>query len=158
MTYWEVFVVFFALNFGGILIGGLVTAPGVVSDWHLNLKKAPWTPPGFVFSLAWMLINLCLTFFMANFLAPDNLINESLLIFLFAIQWILSVSWNFVFFKYHNIFGGLLILSLLVLVVSALVFFSFSYSASWINHLLILPYLLWLLMAFSLNLFIYLKN
>lgn len=39
-------VVFLALNFGALAIGGFFTGIGVSSEWYTQLNKAPWTPPG----------------------------------------------------------------------------------------------------------------
>lgn len=50
------FVVFLAINFGALAIGGLFTGKGIPSDWYQNLDKAPWTPPGWIFKAAWTTI------------------------------------------------------------------------------------------------------
>jgi tryptophan-rich sensory protein len=42
---------FLLLNFAALAVGGLFTGNGVSSEWHQNLDKAPWTPPGWVLLL-----------------------------------------------------------------------------------------------------------
>ena len=147
-------IIFLVLNFAALGIGGLFTSKGVSSDWYLNLNKAPWTPPGWVFGFAWTTIMVCFAFYMAY--AWKLVPNRNLLIGLFIVQCILNVLWNPVFFKYHEILIGLVIISALTLLVA---YFLFGYfqelklKAFWV-----LPYFLWLLIATSLNAYIFLKN
>jgi tryptophan-rich sensory protein len=46
-------IIFLALNFAALAIGGLFTSKGVSSDWYAGIAKAPWTPPGWAFGAAW---------------------------------------------------------------------------------------------------------
>lgn len=147
-------LIFLVLNFAALGIGSLFTSNGVSSDWYINLNKAPWTPPGWVFGAAWTTIMICFAFYMAY--AWDTVANRNLLIGLFIIQWVLNILWNPVFFKYQEVFFGLIVISTLTLLVGC---FLISY---WnqldLKSLLILPYFLWLLIATSLNTYILLNN
>lgn len=58
------FLVFLVLNFTALGIGGFATGPGVASSWYQNLNQAPWTPPGWVFGVAWTTIMVCFTFYL----------------------------------------------------------------------------------------------
>ena len=147
-------VIFALLNFGALAIGGLFTGGGVSSEWYASLNKAPWTPPGWVFGAAWTTIMVCFTIYMAK--AFDATDNKSMIIGLFAVQWVLNVAWNPAFFKYHMVVFGLIIL---ILLVTVLVVMAFKYSQS-IKHWswLIAPYIVWLLIATSLNGYILLSN
>ena len=49
-------IVFLTINFGGLAIGQVWTGDGVTSNWYTSLNQAPWTPPGWVFGLAWTTI------------------------------------------------------------------------------------------------------
>lgn len=89
-------IIFLALNFGALALGGLFTSQGVSSDWYLNLSKAPWTPPGWVFGFAWTSIMLCFSFYMAE--AWTLIENKKFLITVYTLQWILNVGWNPAFF------------------------------------------------------------
>ena len=51
--YFLTLIVFLTLNFGGLVIGQVWTGNGVTSEWYTTLNQAPWTPPGFIFGLAW---------------------------------------------------------------------------------------------------------
>lgn len=59
-------IIFLAINFAALAIGGLSTSTGVSSDWYQTLNKAPWTPPGWVFGLAWSLIMICYAVYLAK--------------------------------------------------------------------------------------------
>jgi len=147
-------ILFLALNFAALLIGGIFTGKGVPSDWYLALAKAPWTPPGWVFGTAWTTIMICFGIYMA-YLWPTTE-NKGLLIALFALQWILNVGWNPTFFYYHQVLAGLVVISFLTLLVG---FFMFYYWPELkLKSALILPYFIWLLIATSLNAYILLKN
>jgi len=147
-------VLFLVLNFAALGIGGIFTGKGVPSDWYQNLDKAPWTPPGWVFGAAWTTIMVCFTVYMA--FAWEIKANRNVVLGLFIIQWILNVIWNPVFFKYHQILAGLLVISLLTLLVG---YFLFGYiSQLKFRSLFVLPYFLWLIIAASLNGYIYFRN
>lgn len=146
--------IFALLNFAALGIGAFLMNGGPNTQWYIALNKAPWTPPGWVFGAAWFTIMLCFSFYMAK--AWTTTENLQTLILLFSIQWILNVSWNPVFFKYHEVLYGLIIISLLAILIG-FIFFHYIHSLkSW--SILILPYLIWLLIATSLNAYIYLKN
>jgi len=142
------------LNFAALGIGGRFTGKGVPSEWYQNLDKAPWTPPGWVFGAAWTTIMICFAVYMTY--AWEIKANRNLLLGLFTVQWILNVSWNPVFFKYQQILTGLIIISLLTLLTGYFLFGQLGHLK--IKTLLVLPYFLWLLVATSLNTYIYLKN
>jgi tryptophan-rich sensory protein len=145
---------FLLINFAALALGGLATSDGVVSLWYQNLNQAPWTPPGWVFGAAWTFIMITFSVYMA-YLWP-KVKNHKLLIALFTLQWILNVGWNPMFFNYHLVTISLVIITALTLLVAAIMIT--YYAASKSKSLLILPYFLWLLIATSLNAYIYLYN
>lgn len=147
-------VVFLALNFGALAIGGFFTGIGVSSEWYTQLNKAPWTPPGWVFGFAWSTIMVLFSVYMA--ILWTNVENKRMIMGLFVLQWVLNVAWNPVFFYLHKVTAGLIIvLALTVLVGYFLVSF---WPALKLKSLLILPYLIWLMIATSLNGYILFKN
>ncbi len=147
-------IIFLALNFGALAIGGIFTNKGVPSDWYVGLTKAPWTPPGWVFGAAWTTTMLCFSIYMAY--AWPIIENKKLLIILYAAQWILNVGWNPTFFYYHNVLAGLLVIILLTALVGIILFLYWPELK--FRSVLIAPYLIWLLIATSLNFYILLKN
>ena len=147
-------ILFLGLNFAALAIGGLFTGTGVPSDWYQGLAKAPWTPPGWVFGAAWTTIMICFAFYMV--LAWESIARINLLIGLFALQWVLNVLWNPVFFSLQAVLPGLLIISGLTIVVG---YFQFGFlkELKW-KVLLVAPYFIWLLIATSLNAYVLMYN
>lgn len=147
-------IIFLVINFAALAIGSSFTRAGVQSDWYMDIAKAPWTPPGWVFGAAWTTIMICFSFYMAYLWSTAD--NRNLLIGLFLAQWILNVLWNPTFFYYHNVLTGLFIIVGLTLVVGFFLFFYWSQLK--LKSTLVIPYFIWLIIASSLNAFIYFKN
>ncbi|MFT5778625.1 MAG: benzodiazapine receptor [Crocinitomicaceae bacterium] len=149
----KLFSAFFILNFGALFIGGLFTGSGVSSDWYNELNQAPWTPAGWVFGVAWTSIMLCFSFYMsAIYLSASS---RKRIVALFAIQWILNVSWNPLFFYLH--FTGIALVAIVSLTL-VVAYFLYAYRGLRFGRLLILPYLIWLVIASSLNAYIFFNN
>ncbi|MCB0851411.1 MAG: tryptophan-rich sensory protein, partial [Bacteroidetes bacterium] len=135
--------IFLVLNFGGLAIGGIFTGAGVTSQWYAELAKAPWTPPGWVFGASWTTIMICFSVYMAY--AWENIDNRILLISLYVVQWILNVGWNPVFFYYHEVLWGLIIISALTVLVG---YFFLGFTSEMKAKIwLMAPYFVWLVIA-----------
>lgn len=147
-------IIFLLINFGALALGSFFTSKGVPSDWYINLNKAPWTPPGWAFGTAWTFIMICFGIYMA-YLWSDNE-SKSLLLVLYIVQLVLNITWNPVFFYYHNALGGFLIISSLTVLIGFILFYYLPILK--IKSILITPYFIWLLIASSLNIYILLKN
>ncbi|MCO4815414.1 MAG: tryptophan-rich sensory protein [Flavobacteriales bacterium] len=150
----KTFFVFFILNFGGLFLGGLFTGSGVSSEWYSSLNQAPWTPPGWVFGAAWTSIMFCFTFYLTRIYIASS--KRKNLILLYSVQWLLNVFWNPIFFHFHFIALGLLTIFLLTAVL--ICFFILFTKRNYLNKALILPYIIWLIIATSLNSYIYFNN
>ena len=147
-------ITFLVLNFSGLGIGSLFTSPGVKSEWYNHLDKAPWTPPGWVFGVAWTFIMICFAVFMSSWWEKTE--QKGILIGLYFLQWILNAAWNPVFFKLHETLTALVIITSLTLLIGFIQFYYLKELRT--KALLITPYLLWLLIATSLTGYIWLKN
>tara|TARA_B110000967_G_C18902153_1_gene576901 strand:+ start:14314 stop:14799 length:486 start_codon:yes stop_codon:yes gene_type:complete len=141
------------LNFSALGIGSWLMNGGPVSDWYSSLNKAPWSPPGWVFGFAWTTIMLCFSFYMSRL----TRISRSKRVFvLFAVQWVLNTSWNFIFFNQHWVLSGLLVL---LMITSLLGYLMIAYKSLLKGYtFLVLPYFLWLLVAISLNAYVLFWN
>ena len=149
------FILFLLINFAGLAIGSFFTA-AVTEPWYLSLLKAPWTPPGWVFGAAWTLIMICFSAFLARaYVKYEGTIRKEFLI-VFGISWVLNVLWNPVFFHFHQITVALFIIGTLTLFVFR--FFQYGIRDMKWEWVLILPYLIWILIATSLNFYIVLYN
>jgi len=126
---------------------------GPQTAWYLNLNKAPWTPPGWVFGVAWTSIMVCFSIYLSYLV---NIKEANAFWVLFIIQFFLNISWNFIFFNQHAIGFALVVIILLTIIVGYYLF-NFLFEMSY-KCILIVPYFIWLLIATSLNAYTYLKN
>jgi len=153
MKLYKLILLFLVINFGGLAIGSWLMDNGPMKDWYLHLNQAPWSPPGWVFGAAWTTIMICFSIYMAYLF---KFCKDSKLIVLFGIQFVLNVIWNYIFFNQHLIGIGLIVIVILTIIIGT---FLISYNNKLkIKSLLIVPYFLWLLIATSLNTYIYLYN
>lgn len=144
---------FLLINFSALGIGSWLMNSGPTSSWYLTLNKAPWTPPGWVFGVAWTTIMICFSIYL-TYLMP--LKDATAFWSVFSIQFILNVSWNYIFFNQHTIGFALIVIVLLTAVVG---FYLFVFGKGLkLKSLFIVPYFSWLLIAISLNAYSYIKN
>lgn len=153
MKQFKLFLLFLIINFGGLAIGSWLMNNGPMTDWYMNLNQAPWTPPGWVFGVAWTTIMVCFSIYLGKLFLGDT---SKKLKIIFLIQFILNVSWNYVFFNLHLVLFGLITI---VLLTSLLFYYFFKLSDKTDNYkFLLLPYMIWLCIATSLNLYILIHN
>jgi benzodiazapine receptor len=150
------FIAFLTLNFAALGLGSLMIGNPATNDWYNHLNKAPWTPPGWVFGVAWFSIMLFYAAFMNSITEGITFSFTNPIYHLFLLQWLLNVFWNPVFFRLHWVGLGLLVIVFLTLVVGYFTWYGFKTYG--FKGLLMLPYLVWLLIATSLNAFILVKN
>jgi len=153
MNLLKLILVFLVINFGALAIGSWLMDNGPMTDWYINLNQAPWSPPGWVFGAAWTTIMICFSIYMAYLF---KFFKDTKLIALFGIQFVLNVIWNYIFFNQHLMGLGLIVIISLTIIVGT---FLMNYNKKLkLKNLLVLPYFLWLLIATSLNTYIYLYN
>ncbi len=154
MKWYYLLLIFLVLNFAALGIGSIFTEEGVSSAWYQSLNIAPWTPPGWVFGAAWTTIMICFAIYMMY--AWNAVKNQLHLTILYSLQWILNVSWNPIFFKFYDPQPALIIISVLTLL---LTYWLLVYlPALKLKSLWIAPYVIWLLIATSLNAYIVFNN
>ena len=146
-------LLFALINFGGLGLGSWLMGEGPSSEWYFNLNKAPWTPPGWVFGVAWTTIMICYSIYLADLWSRPVPLNAWVL---FLVSLILNVSWNYFFFNLHWTVVALIVLVALTAVIW-LFFFEFKNTVQ-SKSFLLLPYMIWLVVAVSLNAFAVLKN
>ena len=139
---WILFFIFLAACFAAGATGGLFP-PG---PWYRALNKPSWTPPDWLFPVAWTTLYLC----MAAAAARVAMIpGAGLAMALWALQIALNTLWTPVFFGLQKIRLGMGVLVLLWLAVAACMIALFQ--LDWIAGLLLLPYLVWVSTAAALN-------
>ena len=139
---WLLFFIFLAACFAAGATGGLFP-PG---PWYRDLDKPSWTPPDWLFPVAWTTLYLCMAAAAARVaMLPGN----GLAMALWALQIALNTLWTPVFFGLQKIRMGMGVLVLLWVSVAACMLALFQ--LDWIAGMLFLPYLAWVSTAAALN-------
>ena len=151
--YFLTLIVFLTLNFGGLVIGQVWTGSGVTSEWYTTINQAPWTPPGFVFGLAWTTIAITFSLLMTSSYLKNS--TKSLKLFIPAL--ILNILWNPIFFGLRWVWTGLFVLVLLSYFIYSIIDLNrkmHGWKYAWLG----LPYFIWLMVAASLDMYISIMN
>jgi tryptophan-rich sensory protein len=133
----------FLLACGAAASTGVIFKPG---PWYESLVKPSFTPPNWMFPVAWSVIYLLLAW--AGYrlaLIPGS----ELVLALWAAQIALNTLWTPVFFGAHRIVASMVILVLLWLVVAVMLVLTMRLDV--ITGLILFPYLVWLCVAAALN-------
>ena len=150
--YW--FLLFFSINFGGLALGSYLMNDGPTSTWYTSLNQAPWTPPGWVFGTAWTLIMICFSIYLSYLFSIRK---SKFVIVVYSIAVILNISWNYIFFNQHLTNIALVTIIALTLVI---LYFFISFGDEKLSKMkyFLLPYIIWLCIATSLNGYIVFNN
>lgn len=135
---------------GAAAATGALFSPG---DWYKGLNKPNWTPPNWVFPLAWTIMYFCMAL-AAMRVAP--LPGSAQAMGFWAIQVTLNALWSPVFFGLKRMRAALVVVSLMWVAVAATLisFARLDLGAA----LLFLPYLTWVTVAAALNLSVLRRN
>lgn len=149
-----------ALQLIGFLIGFLFS--GSTDIWYIHLVKSPLTPPGYIFPIAWTLLYVMIA--MAgwmiwqdkNYLRVKNkaLLNQTKIYFL--LQLVSNWLWTPLFFYFHLTLSSLILIGIIILSTTMVIMKQIK--LEYLITILLMPYLLWSLFAFYLNLYIWLYN
>src|SRR5690606_11938242 len=153
MKFLKYYLIFLTLNLGALGLGVLLMGNGPTSEWYTSMNQAPWTPENWMFGTAWNCIMICFSFYMSRLYIKNPIYKINTL---FAVQFILNVAWNYVFFDQHLVGIGLLVIILLTFIIT--VFLVTYWKLMQLKNLLIIPYFIWICIATSLNLYILIYN
>jgi tryptophan-rich sensory protein len=144
-----------ALCLGVGFLGSLVTGPAVES-WYPTLTLPSWRPPDAAFPIVWttLYVLMAVSAWLVWRKRPFAEVRDALI--LFAVQLGANLAWSFLFFGLRSPLLGLLDILLLdlLLVAMIVVFWRHDRLAAAMN----LPYLVWVLFATALNLWIVFEN
>jgi tryptophan-rich sensory protein len=124
-----------------------------MNKWYDNLKKSSLTPPAWVFGPVWTSLY---TLMAISLLVYINSKYTTLGLILFGAQLIINAIWSTLFFGKRLICGSFAN----VLIMNILVFFTYREfrKSSVIAANLLLPYMVWILLAMYLNWYICVNN
>lgn len=146
---WLIFCVFLLACGGAGITGGLFP-PG---EWYDTLRKPSWTPPNWLFPVAWTTLYLFMAAAGARVaIKPDN----GMAMALWSLQIAFNGLWTPVFFGLKKIGGGMVVLVALWFSVAATLLA--LWQVDWIAGLLFVPYLAWVTVAGALNLAVWRMN
>ena len=129
-------------------VGSLFTRPAI-EGWYAALGKPSWTPPNWVFGPVWTVLYLAMATAAWLVWRRAGFAGARLPLTLFALQLVLNLVWTGVFFGLQMpgaAFAEIGLLWLFILV-TAIAFWPISRVAAW----LMVPYLVWVAYAATLN-------
>ncbi|SDG13814.1 tryptophan-rich sensory protein TspO [Pseudomonas abietaniphila] len=129
---------------------GIIFKPGA---WYASLQKPRFTPPNWLFPVAWTTIYLLLAW--AGYRLTQLPGSETVLA-LWAAQIALNTLWTPVFFGANRMLAAMVILAVLWVVVAVMVVMALQLDV--ITGLILFPYLVWLCVAAALNFSILRQN
>lgn len=126
-----------------------------IHHWYQSLAKAPFNPPDWAFPIAWTLLYGLIAYALWRVWTYRK--PRSYSYFAFAAgHMILNWGWSFIFFVHQNVFSAFLWLNAVLFTGLALMVWTRRYDVT--ASLLLVPYLLWLIFASSLNFYILQAN
>ena len=136
----------FAIFLAGCVAAGTTGAIFPPGEWYERLEKPSWTPPNWLFPVAWTTLYVCISAAAAR-VAMEGASGTAMAFY--ALQLVLNTLWTPVFFGLRRMGGGMLVLACLWLSVAATMY-SF-WTIDLLAGLLFAPYLLWVTIAGALN-------
>ncbi len=140
----------FIIACGAAASTGFFFKPGA---WYEALQKPSFTPPNWLFPVAWTTIYLLLVWAGYRLISIPG---SQIALALWAAQIALNTLWTAVFFGANRIAAAMAILALLWLVVATMVVMALQLDV--ITGLILFPYLAWLTLAAALNFSILKRN
>jgi len=132
----------------GFLAGNLAQS-GPENAWFAGLIKPAIFPPPIWFGIVWTILYAVMGFALALVCAAWGARSRTAAVAVFAVQFVVNLTWTPVFFGMHQMAVALGILLVLdVLVIATIVLF---WRVRRLAALLLLPYLAWILFATLLN-------
>lgn len=128
-------------------LSGAVFAPGA---WYESLDKPSWVPPNWAFPVVWSLlyVMIALSGWMVYKTAGWSAAMVPLA--LYGVQLVLNFLWSAIFFGMKRMDLALFEVGLLWLSIAALIVVFYPINA--VAGLMLIPYLIWVTIAASLNL------
>jgi tryptophan-rich sensory protein len=138
----------FPLVFLALILGGLASSNTSTDVWYQSLNKSDLNPPGFVFGIVWPILYIFMS------ISAYRTFTETSRIFF--IQLVFNTAWSWMFFAFHMPFLALLNIWMLIYWNTSLAFKMIKIDK--LSAILYSPYVIWLIFASYLNLFIVINN
>lgn len=152
---WISFVIFILLCLVVQILGSLWTKESVLT-WYTTLTKPSWTPPDWLFGPVWSCLYIMIAVSGWLIYRAEHSHKRSVALMLYGGQLTLNFIWSFLFFFLQSPVLGLIDIALLCILLSLTIIKAWPVSR--LASLLLIPYLLWIMYATSLNAGIWLLN
>lgn len=152
---WNSLLVFIVLCFSLEALAGYWTSQSV-STWYPKLIKPSWTPPGWIFGPVWTILYLLIAVVGWLLYREKHSPMRSKALLFYGCQLILNFLWSFLFFSLNSPILGLIDITLLSLMIMLTIVYSWPVRS--LASLLLIPYLIWVIYASSLNAAIWILN
>ena len=131
-----------------LIVGSLASSSTGTDPWYQGLVKSNLNPPGYVFGIVWPILYLLMG--ITVWRTFDRIKN------LFYIQLFFNAIWSWLFFSFHLPLISLIDIWLLIFINIKILIMVLKEDK--LAAFLYTPYIVWLLFASYLNLFIVLNN
>jgi len=150
-----ILLIFSLLFCYGVEWGASIFTRSSVDSWYLELEKPFWNPPSFAFPLVWTILYtmIGISFWL---ILCNNKAHTPRVFFAFFAQMFLNFTWSISFFYLQSPLLGLTNIVLLLCAIGWNIYVFFPYSS--FAAKLMIPYLLWVIYATTLNFSIWLMN
>ena len=142
------------LLFIGSMIG--VLARGGIDIWYPTLNRAPFSPPNYVFGIAWSILYTLLAISGWMIWQATQVSNINSIKFLYMTQLLLNWCWSPFFFNEE--LTGIALICIVMIIILVAMLIGVSYKKMTTLSLLQIPYLCWLIFAAYLNFYIWYYN
>lgn len=126
--------------------------------WYQSLHKPAWTPPSYLFGPVWTILYALMGWSIVLVYRAGVATGQDVFVpmLMFFLQLAVNVTWSpaFFYFKRPDVALAIIVLLWGLIVATIISFFGVSKVAAW----MLLPYILWVSYASTLNFYIVLKN
>lgn len=137
-----------------VIVGGIVGL--IISSFidYNSLNKPALSPPSIIFPIMWTILYILMG--ISYGILKDKALLDKKVSNVYYIQLFVNALWSIFFFVFKwRLFSFIWLILLVLLVVAMIILF---YKKNKLSGILQIPYLVWILFASYLNLFVYLLN
>ena len=152
------FIVIILLTYLISVPAGFITSKNVLS-WYADITRPNFSPPNWVFGPVWTFLYFTMSAAVWNVWNKVKEDNKSLgikIVSVYFFHLLVGASWSFVFFGFHQIFLGFVVI---IIIISFILYLMKTYwQISKISTFIMIPYLAWSCYALVLNFSIWKLN
>ena len=138
---------FVLVSLAAVFIGSFFTMDSV-QTWYTTLNRPSWTPPNWVFGPVWTTLYVLMGT-AAYLVSRSKKLGKSFVLWLFLAHLLVNTFWSIAFFAMHELLLSVIVILVLLCLILLLMrlFWRYSRMATY----LMVPYLLWVSYASTLN-------